>query len=157
MDTMETLGDQINFAWEEKYPLEDTLLGGIGLNKSQVLQLMTKFENPIGERAHRDRALLYVLLRTVLGASEVILLRWSGSVQNDEGETFFMIPGKKGHIRYASPGREALGFVQAYQDFCGVSDLLFLSLPDRATNNLRHQLTSRGLRKIISGWKRISN
>ena len=134
---------------------EHSLLFGKGLTESTVVELITMFANPSTERTYRDRALLFVALRTALRAHELISLRWSQSIETPEGETLFRFTGKGSRIRYALPGPKALNYIREYHKaYPGVSDHLFLSLPDRRFRNQRHPLTTRGLQKIIASWQK---
>ena len=133
--------------------LEEGAFFGKGLSDETVRELMEQFRNPLNEHMYRDRALLYVALRTALRAQELVQLRWSQVVETPEGETVFRFIGKGSKVRYALPGREALTYVQEYHDrFLPKTDYLFLSMPDRGKSNTRHPLSTRGLQKIVSGW-----
>ena len=150
----ETLSDSVTPKWDERYDLSETLLATIGLTEQRVFVLKQNFEKPIGEKAYRDRALFYFLLRTRLSTHDAVSVRWSHAVEAEENNLIFTLRGKNGKLRYAAPGYEAVDYIRAYHTgFLGKSDLLFVSLPDRAKSNQRHPLTTRGLRKIISSWK----
>lgn len=150
----ETPRDALKPKWDERYDLNDTLLATIGLTEQRVFVLKQKFENPFGERACSDRALFYFLLRARLSAHDAVTVRWSDAVEAGEKSLIFTLRGRNGKVRYAAPGYEAVDYIRAYHTgFLGRSDLLFVSLPDRAKSNQRHPLTTRGLRKIISSWK----
>lgn len=150
----ETLSDSVKPKWDERYDLNDTLLATIGLTAHRAFVLKQKFENPFGEKAYRDRALFYFLLRSRLSTHDAVTVRWSHAVEAGENSLIFTLYGRNGKVRYAAPGYEAVDYIRAYHTgFLGKSDLLFVSLPDRAKSNQRHPLTARGLRKIISSWK----
>lgn len=139
--------------WNERYEFRETLLASIGITEERAFALAKWFEFPVGEKAFRDRALFHFLLRTGFSACDAVNVRWTHAVEQEK-ELLFALDGKKGKVRYAAPGGEAIEYVRAYHaGFLGESDLLFVSLPDRAKSNQRHPLTTRGLRKIIASWK----
>lgn len=137
---------------------EEGAFFGKGLSTETVLQLINEFRNPLNERMYRDRAILFVALRTALRAQELVQLKWSQAIETPEGETVFRFLGKGAKVRYALPGLEALTFTRDYHErfLPSGTDHLFLSLPDRGKSNARHSLSTRGLQKIISLWDKVT-
>lgn len=133
-------------------PVPEGAFFGKGLADSTVRELMEQFQKPLNEQMYRDRAILYVALRTALRAQELVQLQWSKTVETPEGDTVFRFVGKGSKVRYAAPGLEALTHVREYHErFPGRSDYLFLSMPDRSRSNQRHPLSTRGLKR---SWQR---
>jgi len=138
-------------------PIHEGAFFGKGLSDSTVRELMEEFQKPLNEQMYRDRAILYVALRTALRAQELVQLRWSQTVETPEGDTVFRFVGKGSKVRYAAPGSDALQHVKEYQErFLGKSDYLFMSMPDRGRSNQRHPLSTRGLQKIVAGWNKVT-
>ncbi len=133
---------------------EEGAFFGKGLSSETVRELIEEFRNPVNERMFRDRAILFVALRTALRAQELVQLRWSQTVETPEGETVFRFTGKGSRVRYTLPGADALGFVRDYHErfLPKGTDHLFLSMPDRGKSNARHPLSTRGLQKIVARW-----
>lgn len=130
---------------------------GKGLLDATVRELIDHFARPLNEQMFRDRSILFVALKTALRAQELVQLRWSLALETPEGETVFRFLGKGSRVRYALPGKEALGYVREYYArFLRDSDYLFLSMPDRGKSNQRHPLSTRGLQKIVAGWDKTT-
>lgn len=140
----------------EPTPEEGSLFGK-GLPDATVRELIEQFSKPLDERTFRDRAILFVALKTALRAQELVQLRWSQAMETPEGDTLFRFLGKAAKVRYAAPGKEALDYVRDYHErFLRNSDHLFLSMPDRGRSNQRHPLSTRGLQKIVAAWDKVT-
>ncbi len=141
----------------EEPTLEEGALFGKGLPDATVRELIEQFSEPLDERTFRDRAILFVALKTALRAQELVQLRWSQIMETPEGEILFRFLGKGSKVRYAAPGIQALAYVRDYHErFLRNSDHLFLSMPDRGKSNQRHPLSTRGLQKIVAAWGKVT-
>ena len=132
---------------------DDGIMVGKGLTDDAMRQLFERFSNPQYEKDYRNRALLYLMSKTALRASEVVNLRWSDLLEDNTGIKVFKYKKKGGKIGFVVPGEDAIHAMREYHNIVHIkSDVIFLSMPNNTNRHNRRQLTSRGLQKIINQW-----